>query len=89
MKLRTQPARRWNAQSQRAQFGIVNWFASKKISSQDIIKECMYAFCQSNDFKNLSAKTNEQTIVNFVNNRFQKFAQFATKYLKENNYLNH
>lgn len=85
--MRTKPARKWNSQQEHNSFGIVNWFKSKGIKNQEIIKEVMYNFCLNQGFEGLSNKTQEKTIVNFCGNRFQKFAPFAILFMKENNYL--
>ena len=85
--MRTKPATRWNAESEHASFGIANWFNKRGIYDEEVIKESMYTFCLNNGFQNLSKKTKEKTIVNFCQNRFLKFSQFASRFLKENNYL--
>ena len=84
--MRKKPAKRFNSQTEHNSYGIYNWFKSKGITNMDVIKETMYNFCLENGFEGLNKKTPECTIANFIGNRFQKFAPFAGKFLKENNY---
>lgn len=83
--MRTLPATRYNHPNQHAQYGIVNWFYKRGIYDKEIIKEVMYAFCEQNEFEMKKIKQ-ETVAMNFIQNRFGKFAPFAAKYLKENNY---
>ena len=85
--MRKKRANRWNSQSEHNSYGIYNWFKSKGVTNVDIIKEVLYNFCINNGFQNLSPKTPEHSITNFVGNRFNKFAPFAGKFLKDNNYI--
>lgn len=85
--MRTKPANRYHSSVEHNQYGIYNWFKSKGIKNQDIIREVAYSFCLDNGFKGLTAKTNDRTLLNFAGNRFAKFAPFAMKYLRENNYI--
>jgi len=85
--MRTQRATRFNHEYEHKSYGIYNWFASKGVKNKDVINEVIYAFCQASDFKDLSAVTPEKTKVNFIHNRFQKFANFGGRYLRENNYI--
>ena len=85
--MRTQRATRYNHEMQHASFGIANWFLSKGVKNQDVMKECMYAFCQKEGCAWLTNKTTENALIGYIQPRFQKFATFAIPYLKENNYL--
>lgn len=85
--MRTKRATRYNAESEHNSYGIFNYFRLKGITNQETINEVIYAFCDSNGFEGLNPNTPEKTKLNFVSNRFQKFAQFAMNYLRENNYL--
>lgn len=84
--MRTAPAKRYNSHSQHNQYGIFNWFKSKGIKDHEIIKEVVGNFCIETGM-DVNKKTNEFALFNYAGNRFQKLAQFAIKYLKENNYL--
>lgn len=84
--MRTKPANRFNHQSEHNQYGIYNWFKNRRnIKDKEIIKECVAVFCKENGME-VTSKTGEKSMFNFAGNRFQKFATFAVKYLKENNY---
>ena len=85
--MRTQRATRYTPQKYHASFGIYNWFKSKGIKDQEVMKECMYAFCQKKECKWLSDKTKEEALTGFCQNNFPAFATFTIPYLKENNYL--
>lgn len=85
--MRTKPARRWHSPSEHNSYGIYNWFLLNGIKAHDIVDEVVYIFCQENGFKGLNPKTPDKTKHNFVGNRFQRFAPFAMKYLRENNYI--
>ena len=85
--MRTKPATRYNAESEHASYGIVNWFHGKGIRNQEVMKETMGNFCIENGFKDFSKKTKESAVCNFCQNRFNSFSQFAINFLKENNYL--
>lgn len=80
------PQNKYSSNYKHASYGIVNWFASKGIKNEEIIQECLYMFMESFVGK-VKPNTPEHIIINFAQNRFSKFAYFATNYLKENNYL--
>lgn len=84
--MRTVRATRYNHPNEHASYGIYNWFKLKGIKNVEVVKEAMYNFCLENNFEGLSAQTREHKIMMFCHNRFQKFAQYATKFLTENNY---
>lgn len=88
--MRTKRATRYNSQVEHNQFGIYNWFRLKGVTNKEVIKETIHNFCQDNgydmtDFNFSTGK--ERTIFNWVANRFQKFAPYAGKFLKDNNYI--
>lgn len=85
--MRTKRPTRYNSQPEHNQYGIYNWFRLKGITNKEIIKETIHNFCQDNgyDMKGFDF-SNEKTIFNWVANRFQQFAPYAGKFLKENNY---
>ena len=83
--MRTKPATRWNAESEHASFGIANWFNKRGIKDEEVMKEVMANFCIENGME-VKRNTKELLIVEFCQKRFCQFAQFAIKFLKENNY---
>ena len=83
--MRTKPATRFSKQIHHTQYGIVNWFYTRGITDMEVIKECMYAFCASNDF-DMNKIKKEETVSVWIDNKFHSFAKFSTKYLIENNY---
>ena len=88
--MRTKPATRYNAPSEHNQFGIYNWFRLKGVKDMDAIRDTIYCFCEENgfDMKGFEFKgVKEKAILNFVGNRFQKFATYAGKFLRESNYI--
>ena len=86
MKIRTKPARKWNNEAEHHQYGIYNWFKNYKgIADQNIIKECVVAFCSEHRIE-ITARLNERALFNYAGNRFHDFSRFATKYLIANNY---
>ena len=86
--MRTKRATRYNSQVEHNQFGIYNWFKLKGITNKDIIKETIHNFCQENGYDMTGFNfSNERQIFNWVANRFQKFAPYAGKFLKDNNYI--
>lgn len=84
--MRTKRANRYNSQSEHNQFGIYNWFRLTGISDKEVIKETLHCFCEVNGFE-MNKFSNEKIMFNWVANRFQKFAPFAGKFLRENNYI--
>ena len=88
--MRTKRATRNNSQVEHNQFGIYNWFRLKGITNKEIMQETIHNFCQENGFYmegfNFS-KGKEVQICNWVANRFTKFATYAGKFLKDNNYV--
>ncbi len=88
MIMRTKRATRNNSQNEHNQFGIYNWFKLKGITNKDTIKETVHNFCQENGYDMTGFNfSNERQIFNWVANRFQKFATYAGKFLKDNNYI--
>jgi len=86
--MRTKRATRFNAQSEHNQYGIYNWFRLKGVTNKEVIKETIHNFCQDNGYDMTGFNfSNERPIFNWVANRFQKFAPYAGKFLKENNYI--
>lgn len=83
--MRTKPATRWNHPNQHAQYGIYNWVTNRNINDKEVIKECLYAFCEAHFFEMKFFK-DETKMLNWVQNRFGLFAPFTVKYLTENNY---
>ena len=83
--MRTKPATRYDKETYHAQYGIVNWFKGKGIYDLDVIKECMYVFCENYNFDMSKIKKEEKVSV-WIQNRFSIFKSFVVKYLKENNY---
>ena len=84
--MQTQPAKRYSKQSHHKSYGIYNWFKSKRIFDQEVMKETMANFCIKNHI-DISRDTNENIMVNFCQNNFPLFANFAIPFLEENNYL--
>lgn len=90
MIMRTKKATRNNSQVEHNQFGIYNWFRLKGVTNKEVMKETIYNFCQDNGFFMDGfrwTKGKEVEIFNWVANRFQKFAPYAGKFLKDNNYI--
>ena len=88
--MRTKKASRYNSQQEHNQYGIYNWFKLSGVDNKDIIQETIHRFCQDNGFDMEGFKfsgAKEKSIFNWVANRFQKFASYASKFLKENNYV--
>lgn len=79
-------ATRFNHPSEHAQYGIYNWFKLNGVSDTEVMKAAMYVFCEVEGF-DMSKFNKETTRCNWINNRFQKFAKVALKYLRENNYI--
>lgn len=67
-------------------YGIIKWFNSRGIVCNDIIKEVIYYFCERENFTMDKIEV-EPAVTKFIQNRFGAFVAFATKYLKENNYV--
>lgn len=84
-KIRTQRATRYNHPNQHAQYGIYNWFVNRGITDRELMKECLFVFCQEKGFEMKYFK-DETKMLNWVQNRFVMFASFTVEYLTENNY---
>ena len=88
--MRTKRATRYNSPPEHNQFGIYNWFRLKGITNKEIIYETIHNFCQDNGFymEGFSFKKGKEAeICNWVADRFRKFAPYASKFLKDNNYV--
>jgi len=85
--MRTQRATRYSHPMQHASYGIVNWFKGRGIKNQDVIMECMAAFCIKKECKWVNKDTKEIALVGYCQQHFQEFTTFTVPYLKENNYL--
>ena len=88
--MRTKRATRYHGPYEHNQFGIYNWFRLKGITNKEIIHETIHNFCQDNGFYMegfIFKKGKEAEICNWVADRFQKFAPYAGRFLKDNNYI--
>ncbi len=86
--MRTKRATRYNSQPEHNQYGVYNWFRLKGVTNKDVIKETIHNFCQDNGYDMEGFNfSNDRAIFNWVANRFGKFAPYAGKFLKENNYI--
>ena len=81
----TYPVNRHAPNFKHASYGIVNWFRKRAIKDEEVMKEVMANFCIENGME-VKRNTKELLIVEFCQKRFCQFAQFAIKFLKENNY---
>jgi len=76
MKIRRKPANRFTHQRGHNQYGIYNWFKKRGITNSEDITGCIEQFCWANGFEG----NNQSAMLNYVQNRFGKFAAFAAEY---------